>query len=173
MTLNDAGRFLSATEIDNSQPVLWADLGCGDGLFSQVLSSRLCNGSTIYAIDKAVQHSINSVNKEVNILLSKADFVNDDLPLQNLHGILMANSLHYVEDKVFLLQKLKQYLLPEGVFIIIEYDNASVNHWVPYPTSFLQLKELFIKVGYHHIEKSGERKSIYQSGKMYVCLIKP
>ena len=172
MTFEEASHFLSATEIDNSQPSAWADLGCGDGLFSQVLSSRLCSGSTIYAIDKTAQHNIDSTNKEVRIVFRKADFVNDDLQLQNLDGILMANALHYVEDKVALLWKLKQYLLPEGVFIIIEYDNAKANRWVPYPISFTQLTELFAKEGYQHIEKTGERKSIYQSGKMYVCSIK-
>lgn len=173
MTLTDASRFLSATETDNSRPSVWVDLGCGDGLFSQVLSSRLCGGSTIYAIDKTDQYNIDSINKEVKIVFRKADFVNDDLQLQNVHGILMANALHYVEDKVSLLQKLKRYLLPEAMFIIIEYDNAKANRWVPYPISFTQLTELFAKEGYHHILKTGERKSIYQSGNMYVCSVKP
>ena len=173
MTFNEASDFLSATEVDRSKPAVWADLGCGNGLFSQVLSSRLCDNSIIYAVDKSSQPAIGSMNKEVYITFRKADFVKDDLRLQNLDGILMANALHYVEDKTSLLRKLQRYLLPDGAFIIIEYDNAKANRWVPYPISFFQLKELFAGEGYQRIEKTGERTSIYQSGKMYVSLIKP
>ena len=173
MTLHEAEQFLSSTTVANSQPSLWADLGCGDGLFTKVLSSRLHDGSTICAIDKSSQPNITSVNNNVKIITKKADFVNDNLPLGDLDGILIANALHYVEDKQTLLKKLKIYLIPTGVFIIIEYDNAKPNHWVPYPVSFSQLRDLFEEAGYQNIEKTGERKSIYQSGKMYVCSIQP
>lgn len=173
MTYKEAGNFLAATGIDSSGPAVWADLGCGDGLFSQVLSSRLHNGSTIYAVDKAKQSPIVSMNPEVKIAFRQADFIKDDLPLENISGILMANALHYVEDKPALLRKLKRCLLPSGVFIIIEYDHAKASRWVPYPISFVQLKELFETEGYQQVARTGERKSIYQPGKMYVSLIRP
>lgn len=173
MTFREADDFLSNTEIDNTQPSRWADLGCGSGLFTKVLSGRLANGSTIYAIDKAVQSTFLSTNEEVKIVTQQADFVKDDLLFPGLNGILMANTLHYVQDKKAFLQKLRPYLLQEIVFIIVEYDNAKANPWVPYPISFSEIKELFGEAGYRHIEKTGERKSVYQSGMMYVCSIKP
>lgn len=171
MTFREAAQFLSATPIDDSQPVQWADLGCGNGLFTQVLSGRLHGGSSIYAIDKRLSTGLQTANNEVTITPVKADFVEDDLELYGLSGILMANSLHYVKNKPALLQKLKTYLLPNAVFIIIEYDTTRANQWVPYPVPFAELQELFVGVGYHHIRKTGERRSLYQSGGMYVCLV--
>jgi trans-aconitate methyltransferase len=172
MTFSEAAQFLSATPIDNSQPAQWVDLGCGNGLFTTVLSARLHSGSGIYAVDKRAPSGIQTANMEVTITPVQVDFVEDDLTLHGLSGILMANSLHYVKDKTALLQKLKAYLLPNGVFIIIEYDTTRANRWVPYPLPFAELQKLFTNNGYYHIQKTGERKSLYQSGGMYACLVK-
>lgn len=172
MTISEAEQFIADTDINNSQPSVWADLGCGSGMFSKVLSARLYNGSRIYAIDKLVPSAIASLKKEVEIVFKQADFVIDNLPLSGLHGILMANSLHYMQNKKDLIRKLRKYLLPGAVFVIIEYDNAKANRWVPYPVSFSELKILFEGEGYRTIQKTGERKSIYQSGAMYIGLIK-
>ncbi len=171
MTFREASQFLSATPIDNSQPAQWADLGCGAGLFTQVLSARLHSGSGIYAVDKKAPSNIQTANNEVIITPLKANFVEDELPLHNLSGILMANALHYVKNKIALLQKLTTYLLPRAVFIIIEYDTTSANPWVPYPLPYAELQYLFNNNGFLNIQKTGERKSLYQSGGMYVGLI--
>jgi len=171
MTFREAEQFLSATPIDHSQPAQWADLGCGNGLFTTVLSARLHSGSCIYAIDKRLPSGIQILNKEVTITPVQADFVEDDLILHGLSGVLMANSLHYVKNKTALLQKLKTYLLPGAVFIIIEYDTTRANQWVPYPLPFVELQGLFAANGFRHIQKTGERKSLYQSGRMYACSV--
>jgi trans-aconitate methyltransferase len=171
MTFREAEQFLSSTPIDDSQPAQWADLGCGNGLFTKVLSGRLHSGSCIYAVDKRLPSSLHTANNEVTITPVQADFVEDDLALHRLSGILMANSLHYVKNKAALLQKLKTYLLPDAVFIIIEYDTTSSNRWVPYPLPFAELQGLFAANEFRHIQKTGERRSLYQSGKMYVCLV--
>ncbi|TKK64637.1 class I SAM-dependent methyltransferase [Ilyomonas limi] len=172
MTFSEAAQFLSATPIDNLQPAQWADLGCGNGLFTTVLSARLHSGSNIYAVDKRLPSSLQTANNEITITPVKADFVEDDLALYGLSGILMANALHYVKNKTALLQKLKTYLLPDAIFIIIEYDTTRANQWVPYPVPFTELQELFAANGFQHVQKTGERKSLYQSGRMYVCLVK-
>ena len=172
MTFREAEQFLSATPIDHSQPAQWADLGCGAGLFTKVLSGRLHSGSCIYAIDKRLPSGLQTANSEVIITPVQADFVEDDLALHGLSGMLMANSLHYVKNKTALLQKLKTYLLPGAVFVIIEYDTTRANRWVPYPLPFAELQGLFAANGFQHIIKTGERKSLYQSGKMYVSLVK-
>jgi len=173
MTFNEAVLFLSATPIDNSVPAQWADLGCGAGLFTQVLSARLHSGSTIYAVDKKLPFRIKTANEGVTITPVQANFVEDDLGLNGLSGILMANALHYVKNKAALLQKLKRHLLPDAVFIIIEYDTVRANRWVPYPLPFAELQVFFNSNGYPHIYKTGERSSLYQSGKMYAALIMP
>ena len=173
MIFHEAAQFLSTTPIDDSRSAQWADLGCGSGLFTQVLSARLNSGSRIYAVDKRLPSNLQSINNEVMITPVKADFVKDDLKLQELSGIVIANSLHYVKNKTALLQKLKTYLLPDAVFVIIEYDITRANPWVPYPVPFADLHHLFALNGFQHIQKTGERKSLYQGGKMYISLIKP
>lgn len=79
----------------------YADLGCGDGLFTKALAQLLAPQSVIYAVDKS-QTALNSFSVDANIQLQKIniDFVKDELPFKNLSGILMANSLHYVEVKM-------------------------------------------------------------------------
>ena len=153
MTFSEAAQFLSATPIDNSQPAKWADLGCGNGLFTKVLSGRLHSGSGIYAVDKRLPSSLQTANDEVTLIPVKANFVEDDLALQGLSGILMANSLHYVKNKTALLQKLKAYLLPGAVFIIIEYDTTRANQWVPYPFRLRSCKACLLQMALGRLKK--------------------
>lgn len=100
------------------------------------------------------------------------DFVADALPLQDLNGILVANSLHYVRDKPALISKLANCLKPGGSFLIVEYDtDTPVRHWVPYPVSLRSLKQLFANAGYAAVQQLGERPSIFGRAKMYAALI--
>lgn len=82
----------------------------------------------------------------------------------------MANSFHYIKDKPALLLKLKNYLKPEGKFII-EYDTMKSNPWVPYPIDYLRLRELFINMDFKNEHKIGVRRSLYRSENIYVCYI--
>lgn len=92
--------------------------------------------------------------------------------MRDLDGILMANSLHYVRDKLELIQKLSACLKPGGNFLIVEYDtDVPVSHWVPYPVSFSKLKQLFGVTGYGIVEKLGERKSAYGRANLYAAWI--
>lgn len=152
----------------------WADLGCGNGTFTLALATLMQPESIIYAIDSNASSlkQIPSSYHSIKIEKQKIDFVNENLNLKNLDGILMANSLHYVKDKKSLLKKLLEKMKENGSFLIVEYDTEiPVPRWVPYPTSFSALKELFIEIGYTNIQKLHERKSVY-SKMMYSALIK-
>ena len=48
----DAVRLLSSPELQPIRPQTWADLGCGDGVFTRALASLLVPGSTIHAMDR-------------------------------------------------------------------------------------------------------------------------
>ncbi len=150
----------------------YADLGCGDGLFTKALAQLLAPQSVIYAVDKS-QTALNSFSVDANIQLQKIniDFVKDELPFKNLSGILMANSLHYVEDKNAFLLKAKASLAPDGYFIIVEYDTDKANHWVPYPVSFSSLHNVFEKINFHSVQKLQTYPSRYWR-TMYSALIK-
>lgn len=173
MQTSEAAAFLSGVVFNSSQPSVWADLGCGDGFFTHVLAGMLPAGSRIYALDKQSQRLKKTPINDSPIIFQQADFVTDDLHLPVLNGILMANSLHYVANKENCIDKISALLAPGGMFIIIEYDTNRSNRWVPFPIDFPGLSNLFANKGYMHIEKIGERTSIYNREKMYACTIKP
>jgi len=170
MTLNEAIAFLSKSLDVQDSPQTWADLGCGRGLFTRALATRLDAGSTVFAIDRSNDFEAGDIGQAVNIRLVEADFVSDALPFDRLDGILMANALHYVKDKNDFLEKGLAYLGGKGKWIIVEYETARANRWVPYPVNFEQLKALFKAAGAKNIQKTAERPSIYQ-GSMYSAVI--
>jgi SAM-dependent methyltransferase len=150
----------------------FADLGCGNGLFTKALAQLLAPQSTNYAVDKN-QTALNSFSVDANIQLQKIniDFIEDEFPFKNLSGILMANSLHYVKDKTAFLLKAKASLAQDGYFIIVEYDTNKANRWVPYPVSFSSLHSLFERINFHSVQKLQTYPSRYWQN-MYSALIK-
>ena len=149
----------------------WADLGCGSGLFTTVLAELLPNGSTVYAIDRSFQ-TITPPGNAVTIDFTQHNFENMLPPdIENLDGIMMANSLHYISDKEKLIRKLIPLLKNDGHFIIIEYETKNVNPWVPYPVTYNELKQLFSDFGFQKIKKTGERPSVYGNDVMYAASI--
>lgn len=81
---------------------------------------------------------------------------------------MMANSLHYVKDKIKFLEKMKSHIHMDGCFLIIEYDTEVSNRWVPYPISFLSLKKLFHDAGYSSVIRINEMPSAFNNrGNMY------
>jgi ubiquinone/menaquinone biosynthesis C-methylase UbiE len=176
MELNAAIKLIDNNYLNKDIPEIWADLGCGNGLFTKALATLLVDGSTIYAIDKAdIFHADNRVSKSnTSVIFRKLDIEKEELKLPPLDGILMANVLHYVKDKGSFLEKLKRILKPEGAFILVEYDtDIPVSHWVPFPVSFNAAVQLFRQAGYKKIEKSGSRASLFQHSNLYSAIILP
>jgi len=149
--------------INAATPQSWADLGCGSGTFTIALNSILPAGSYLAAVDKQQQ--------TLPVDFIRANFETDDLPLKDLDGIVMANSLHYIRDKQELIKKLETYFSGSPTFLIVEYDTSRSNTWVPYPIPFNNLKTMFNDLGYHNINKLAEHRSIYNSAKIYAALI--
>lgn len=173
MKLADAIKLLQPAGSEIKNRTRWADLGCGNGLFTKALASLIDRGSTIYCVDSN-QSSLNEIpdlyNEQV-IEKIQADFVKDHLPFEKLNGILMANSLHFVKDKTAFLQKLNGYLQKDHCLLIVEYDTDKANRWVPYPLSFQSLSTLFVATDKYKVTKLNEHSSIYNNGKMYSVLV--
>ncbi len=144
MDIKDAINLIKNEKVSQQKPKVWADLGCGTGTFTIALAKLLNDKSVIYAVDKS-KSSLNNVPekiREVKIEKLHADFFNEVLP-KNLDGILMANSLHFVKNKKEFINRIKQNLNKDGLFIIVEYDTDKSNPWVPFPISYNKLKILF------------------------------
>lgn len=175
MELPEAIQLIRNDKLTQQSSTVWTDLGCGSGLFTLALAELLKPGSKIYAVDKEpVTLKLPDSLKAIEIKTLQADFVADSLPFCNLDGILMVQSLHYVPDKKTLIEKLSEYLMPGGCFLIVEYDtDTPAPPWVPFPVSFAALKRLFVNAGFTTIQKINERPSIYGRAKMYAALISP
>jgi trans-aconitate methyltransferase len=100
--LRDAIEMLAESGVDALGPTTWADLGCGTGTFTVALADLLSLGSTIHAMDRdgSVLRRIPPEHKGVSITTHRGDFTDHTWPFANLDGILMANSLHYVDNQV-------------------------------------------------------------------------
>lgn len=172
MQLTEAIELISTNYlVEQGKSSVWADLGCGSGLFTKALGHYLKQRSVIYGIDKNNSLKHETTNNGVEIIPVQSDFVTDTLNLKNINGILLANSLHYVKDKISFLKKCKTYLADDAYFLIVEYDtDIPVFKWVPYPVNFSSLVILFKEIGFSSSRKLGERASAYRRGNMYAVL---
>lgn len=171
MDLRDAIALIAHKDITASPESIWADLGCGSGLFTYALANLLEKGSTIYAWDKGNPHLSALANPHhIDIKPGRLDFLEEEIPVSGLDGILMANSLHYVREKPLFIDKISAHLRENGSFLIVEYETTKANSWVPYPVPFQALKALFHKAGFTSAVKLNERPSLYGSGHMYAAL---
>jgi trans-aconitate methyltransferase len=172
MELREAISLIKTDELNQEKQTTWADLGCGNGLFTRALAGLLYHGSTIYAVDRHISSfQQSSFPNDVIVKTMESDFVQDDLKLQNLNGILMANALHFVRNKKSFIEKMIPYFREPPVFLMVEYDTDLPNPWVPYPLSFETLKKLFTDLGFSVIQRINEKKSLYHSGRIYSVII--
>ena len=131
----------------------WAELGSGSGAFTLALADLIGATGQIYSVDKdrralrEQEQALRSRFPSVAMHYLSADFT-QQLALPPLDGILMANSLHYVRDKLSLLQRLRGYLRPTGRLLLVEYNVDSGNAWVPYPLSYPTWEALAYQHGF-------------------------
>lgn len=133
---------------------IWADLGCGDGIFTAALYSLLGPGNEIYAVDKkqraleALVRNFASSYPGASPHPVRADF-SRPLSLPPLDGLLMANSLHFVRRKKPVLARLVNLLKPGGRLIVVEYNTNRGNFAVPHPLDEREFLALAGEVGLH------------------------
>jgi trans-aconitate methyltransferase len=130
----------------------WADLGCGDGIFTSALHTLLRPGSEIYAVDKkqraleALTHNFAESYPDAPLNPILADFTRPP-SLPPLDGLLMANSLHFIGEKRSVLTRLVSLLKPGGRLIVVEYNTTRANFAVPYPLDEVGFLALAGEVG--------------------------
>ena len=133
MRLRDAIDMLAESGVEALGPTIWADLGCGDGTFTRALADMLASGSLIHAIDLdgSALRRIPSAHKGVRISTHRGDFMKQPWPFAALDGILMANSLHYVEHQAAFIRDCESHMRLPRRFLLVEYDVSEANRWVP------------------------------------------
>jgi SAM-dependent methyltransferase len=171
--LSDATAMLADSGLEALGPTVWADLGCGEGTFTLALADVLAEGSAIHAMDRdsSALRKIPTVHKRVRITTHRQDFTNQTWPFTDLDGILMANSLHYVDDQAAFIRACEPRMTRGRRFLIVEYDADDASRWVPYPVSRHRLTTLFAAAGYSSVRVLGLRPSVYRRAALYAALI--
>lgn len=152
---------------------VWADLGAGNGAFTLALAELLGAGATIHAVDRdrraldQLARSVRAGYPAVDVHLLVADFT-QALPLPPLDGIVMANSLHFVEAKDAVLAQVRGYLRTGGRLIVVEYNTDRGNRWVPFPFSFATWQTLARQAGFARTELLATRPSSFL-GEFYAA----
>jgi ubiquinone/menaquinone biosynthesis C-methylase UbiE len=132
---------LLAAGVTQGEGGTWADLGAGSGAFTLALADLVGPHGIIHAIDRDRASLAELRNASVSALPQAelrplvADFTRR-LDLADLDGIVMANSLHFIEDKAPVLALVRGYLKHGGRLLLVEYDSDRGNTWVPHPLSF-------------------------------------
>lgn len=151
----------------------WCDLGAGEGLFTNALGSLLPRESIIYAVDTD-SHALNKIKfdyQHVTLQKLTQDFINFR-PARDVDGIMMANSLHFVERKVIFLKNILNTLKSPGNLIIVEYDTTRANRWIPFPLNFTTLKALAAEAGYSSVQKLAEVPSVLNKSNIYSAVLR-
>ncbi len=154
--------LLRAGVLPGPGPVTWADIGSGRGAFTLALADLLGagavgtgtpgGGARLISIDRdggALADQARAIAErfpQAKVDYIRADFTRP-LDLPPLDGLLMANSLHFVRDKVPVLERLVGHLRPGGRFLLVEYDADRGNPWVPHPLSYRTWEQLAGRVG--------------------------
>lgn len=149
----------------------WADLGAGSGTFTLALAELLGREGTVYAVDRsrsAVRALQMLTTPGAVIVAQRGDFT-EVLPLGALHGVLMANSLHFVRRQARVLRRIVEVLKPGGHLLVVEYEQTRGTPWVPYPVPFASFAELVREVGLEAPRRIGTRRSSF-GREMYAAL---
>ncbi len=131
---------------------VWADLGCGDGIFTAALHTLTRPAAEIFGVDRdrraldALARHFAESFPDARIRSMRADFT-QPLTLPPLDGILMANALHFVREKQAALKHTAALLKPGGRLIVVEYNTARGNPAVPYPLDEMGFLELACAIG--------------------------
>jgi ubiquinone/menaquinone biosynthesis C-methylase UbiE len=170
MKTSEATALIRTPMIEWARPQSWCDLGCGSGTFTIALAQLLASGSTIHAVDldPRALGKIPDQHQGVAIRKVLGDLRSPSLHLPSVDGILMANSLHFIQDQHWFLRRL---LSVTSCFVIVEYERNKPSPWGPYPVGFEKLCQLFSGTGVEHIEKLTTRRSRF-GGTMYSAFAK-
>jgi hypothetical protein len=116
--------------------------------------------------DPRVLEGIPDQHDGVEIRKIVGDLQSSSLRFPSVEGVLMANTLHFIQEQQIFLKRLRSVA---DRFLIVEYERSKPNRWGPYPVDFKKLRQLFIEAGVDRLEKLATRPSLF-GGTMYSAL---
>ncbi len=149
---------LLARGVTQGEGGTWADLGAGSGAFTLALADLIGPHGVIHAIDRdraalaELRNAFVSAVPQAELRVRTADFTRR-LELTDLEGVVMANSLHFVDDKAAVLALVRGYLKHGGRLLLVEYDSDRGNNWVPHPLSFETWRDVATEAGFIETRK--------------------
>lgn len=149
--------------VDPAEGKSWAELGAGTGNFTSALAELLGDRAHIVAVDRD-RGSLRQLEQRLRgrpgltLETMVADF-RQPFDLNELDGVLMANSLHFVRDKQPVLAAVRAMLKPGGKLLMVEYDADRGNPWVPHPFSFATWQKLAAAAGFEETRLLATRPS--------------
>ena len=154
----------------------WADLGSGGGAFTAALCRLLGPGSRVSSVERdgralrAQEQELRARFPSLHLDFIPADFTGP-LPLSDLDGIVMANSLHFQRDPCAVVGHVSRCLAPGGRLVVVEYDIDTPNPWVPFPVPLRRLGEVAECAGLSTPALLGTRPSRYHR-RVYAAVIR-
>lgn len=152
----------------------WADLGSGQGAFTLALAELISSKGEIFSVDKnasALRVQEGMMRKrfpDVRAHYLVKDFT-APLDIPPLDGIVIANALHFVRNKIPVIKHLQSFLKSNGRFLLVEYNTDRGNRWVPHPISYPTWEKLASQVGFTDTRKIAARSSRFL-GEIYTAL---
>ena len=168
MNIEEAKKLIQKADFVKG-PQIWLDLGCGRGIFTLALAELLPPGSEVIGVDKETQN-LPEISFNGNVISFLQRDFSQALDMDcDVDGVLMANSLHYIQHQKSFIHRIGKELDGLGSIIIIEYDSDISNTWVPYPIPLKKLRAIFGKKG--DMSLLGTHPSIYRNTIYSVQLI--
>lgn len=153
----------------------WLELGAGRGAFTLALADLLGDAAEIVAVDRDgpalvdLAREVRESFPAVNLTTEVADFT-VRLPglAGSFDGVLMANSLHFVRDKLPVVAAAVERLRPGGRFVLVEYDSDRGNPWVPWAIGYRTWELLAARAGLRNTRRIGQVPSRFL-GSIYAA----
>lgn len=170
MNDRDALALLSAA-VPSAEGEVWADLGAGTGVFTRALAALVGPAGQVVAVDTD-RHALAGIRAPGGASAPVTTMVGDvtrPLALPPLHGVVMANVLHFIRDQGPALAQVRELLRPGGRLVLVEYEGRRPGPWVPYPVDFSRFVELARGAGFTRPRAAARRRSRF-GGEIYVAV---
>ncbi len=142
---NQPDRVIDVMAIKEGDVV--ADIGCGTGLYTFRLASKVGDSGTVYAVD-VLEDMLDYVAAEKrkkgtkNVILIRSTDSDPRLPENSCDKMLMVNTFQHIKDRRLFLRKLRGSLKKGGEIAVISVDGSNKNEGEDSHVQFAVIREM-------------------------------